>query len=109
MIDALNTLEGKLIKGTKVTINILHEPTDSVANCRILYLSPKAEEKYDLNVLSKTGVLTIGERSEFLSKGGGIAIMRLDNKLGFSINKTAMLKANVIPSSKILKLARDVF
>lgn len=109
MIDALNTLEGKLIEGNKVTINILHEPSDNVSNCRILYLSKKVEEKYDLNALTEKGILTVGERHEFLSKGGGIAIIRKDNKLGFSINKTVMLKANVIPSSKILKLARDVF
>lgn len=108
MRDALATLEGKEISGRYVKIMPLQSHRTNTSNCHILYVPGKAIQSFDLKKLAENGVLTIGDTENFLSAGGGITVLRTHNTLGFSINRTVMLKANIKPSSKILRLAKEV-
>ncbi|MEP3889802.1 MAG: YfiR family protein [Hellea sp.] len=108
MRDALATLKGKEISGRRVEIMPLLSHGANTSKCHILYVSGKALQNFDLQKLAENGVLTISDTENFLSAGGGITVLRTHNTLGFSINRTVMLKANIRPSSKILRLAKEV-
>ena len=108
MHGALRTLAGKEISGKIVRILPLTSKEADTSKCRLLYLSANAQIDFDLANLAEKGVLTISDTDDFLSAGGGMSVMRTRNSLGFSINRTVMLSANIKPSSKILKLAKEV-
>lgn len=108
MLDALATLEGKEISGKHVQIMPLLSHRANTSKCHILYVSGKAMQDFNLGDLAKNGVLTISDTENFLSEGGGITVLRTHNTLGFSINRTVMLQASIKPSSKILRLAKEV-
>jgi len=108
MQDDLLALQGKPISSVTVEVKTLASFSSDISKCRILYLSAKVAQNFDLNVLSENGIMTVGDSGQFLKNGGGIAIIREGNRLVFSINMKALSKAQIKPSSKILRLAREI-
>lgn len=108
MHEALMALGGKKISKKSIRIVPLPSHKSNASSCNILYISGNNEHNFDLDELAENGILTIGETEAFLPAGGGMTILRSNNTLGFSISRTTMLRANIKPSSRILKLANEV-
>ncbi|PSV20953.1 DUF4154 domain-containing protein [Photobacterium leiognathi subsp. mandapamensis] len=77
---------------------------NQINQCHIAYISPQRE--LDLNHIPiKQGVLTIGSGEAFLNKGGMIELRSMDNKVRPAIALTHAKKAELLISSKLLKIA----
>ena len=105
MATPLKTLVGNEVQNLKIEVVELSDLTFVSPACHLFFLSEEHSQHQDLSIFFENGVLTVGESKEFLKQGGAISIRRYGSKLGFSINRSAMEKVGVIPSSKILNLS----
>jgi hypothetical protein len=80
------------------------------AECHLLYVPAAAAERFTsgISLLAGQGVLTVGEDERFLEQGGMIHLFVEDNRVRFSINQKAADSADVLISSRLLRLARNV-
>jgi len=104
-------IAGKSAGGHSIAVERLAVPDkDKLAACHILFVSPTQNERLGplLASTANTALLTVGERDEFVDRGGIIAFTVQDNKLRFSINATAAEKARLKISSQLTKLALRV-
>ena len=53
-------------------------------------------------------ILTVGEGARFLQQGGLISFVLEDNRVRFDVNKSAVDRAGLTVSSKLLRVARNV-
>ena len=61
-----------------------------------------------LDAVRNLPVLTLGESDQFLDAGGIINILFEETQLRFEVNSDAAEKANLVISSKFLRLAKRV-
>ena len=106
--DAFKKLQGREVHGLKSNIIQAVVKDLPAQNCQILYLGDKVHSEEFLKTYLDKSVLTVGTSENFLRKGGGIFLERSDRRIQFSINQSKLTGANIIPSSKILKLATEV-
>ena len=106
---ALESMEGKTVKGRKVVIRQFKGVQD-LKFVHILFVS--SSEKKRLPKIMKTikdwNVLTVGDTEGFTEVGGIINLIIVRNKVRFEINAVNAQQARLKISSKLLKLARDV-
>ena len=53
-------------------------------------------------------VLTVGESPAFVQQGGGVALVRVENRLVFDVNLGAITRSGLRVSPQMLRLAREV-
>ena len=109
LASQLASYEGRTILGRELRIRRVSEP-DQLAGCQEVFVA-EAEEEVLANLLKGVGrqaVLTVGESPAFVQQGGGIALVRVDNRLVFDVNLGALGRAGLKPSPQLLRLARDV-
>lgn len=102
----LDKLTGKKIVNDR-TILIRKKPSqDVLKSCRILYISASESAQLDnlLKTLNGHPVLTIGNTEGYAKRGVGINLIEKNEKLGFEINRKAILKSGLILSSELLAL-----
>lgn len=102
-------LAGEVINGRPVTVKRfsgLHE----IENCHILYIHNPEPENFSkiFDLLSGKNVLTISDSRDFVEEGGIIRFVKVNNKIQFQINPEAAKRANLVISSKLLRLAEIV-
>ena len=81
-----------------------------VRGCHVLYIS-SSERKTTAQILSTlkgSGVLTVGEMTQFAARGGMIQFSLQDQQVRFDINLDAASRAGLKISSRLLLLARIV-
>ncbi|MBF0547270.1 MAG: YfiR family protein [Candidatus Riflebacteria bacterium] len=77
--------------------------------CNLIYFDPKSSIQDELlQTANRTGVLTVGDGTGFLDKGGMIAFTLENNRLRFSINLVKAQGAGIKIKSQLLSLAVDV-
>ena len=109
MAEAMEELQGRTIHGHALQVRYMASlPAVLTNNCQILYLSEEDLAQYDLEQIAGFGIATAASSERFLDEGGAISILRYGEKLGFSISRSAMEAAGVTPSSRMLKLAREI-
>jgi hypothetical protein len=104
--QALDTLTGKSIHGRP--LSAIHvTQAKALRQCQVVYIEDI--EGQDLTNLVKSlagdAVLTVGLGDNFTESGGIIALIRKDNRFGFTINSAAATRAGIKLSSKLLSLA----
>ena len=102
----LDKLTGKKIINDR-TILIRKNPSQEVLkSCRILYISASESAQLDdlLKTLNGHPVLTIGNTEGYAKRGVGINLIEKNEKLGFEINRKAILKSGLTLSSELLAL-----
>jgi hypothetical protein len=107
MIEALQQLQGKLIKGRTFTVRQINRPEES-SGCNILYI-PQSESGRSALYLQQAGtlsILTVSSLQQFASAGGMIGFYDEEGKVRFEINPEAAKKGKLQISSHLLKLAR---
>lgn len=109
LIEDIKKLEGKIIKGRKVTI-ISTNKKHNIEHCHILYIAD-TEEKIFKKILIKTNgkpILTVSSLSGFTDKQGMIQFYREDGRTRLIINLDAARHAKLEISSRLLILAKVI-
>jgi YfiR/HmsC-like len=103
------TVAGKAVGTKAIRVRHLRQAEDMQA-CQILFLD-KAQNKYIPTLLAglqNAPVLTVGETSGFLSAGGMICFLLVENKVRFAINLKAANSARIKIGARLLILAQSV-
>ena len=83
---------------------------DALTGCQLLFVSATEQRRYR-EILDGAGrtnanVLTVGESSDFLEKGGILNLARQDKKITVEVSLAAARKAELKISSKLLGVAQ---
>lgn len=102
-------LVGEVINGRPITVKRFSS-LQEVENCHILYIQSPETENFSriFDLLSGKNVLTISDSRDFMEEGGIIRFVNVNNKIQFQINPEAAKRANLVISSKLLRLAEIV-
>lgn len=111
--DLANVLEGAVRGRTSherpVVVRRL-EREDEVDGCHVLFVGWPEGARIDQVIAraSAQPTLTVGDAEGFARRGGMINFTRDGSRLGFEINRGAVLRAGLDLSSQLLKLAKLV-
>ena len=107
--DAMEPLRQKRVKGRSFEIKkFMNVNTSDICHVLFISYSEKNELEDVIEQLKGRNVLTIGETTDFARMGGVINFIKVNNKIRFEINLAAAKQANLVISSKMLKLAKIV-
>jgi hypothetical protein len=100
-------ISGKAIKGHPLQFKAFNS-AEEAAHCQVLFISTSEKNRMPkiLARLQGTSILTVSENTDtFISDGGMINLVIVEDKVRFQINNDAAKKAGLIISSKLLSLA----
>lgn len=105
----LAAYEGKLIAGRELRIRKVSSP-EQLAECQQLFIPETEEARFSavLRWVDKQAILTVSDAEYFAREGGGISLIRGDGRLQFDVNADALSRANLKPSSQMMRLARQI-
>jgi hypothetical protein len=100
---------GRTVSGRPLEVRSVAGSGD-LAALHVLYVAAARDAALagPATLLSRHGLLTIGESDRFVAQGGTIRFVVHDDRLLFEINMAAAHRAGVTASSQLLKLARIV-
>jgi hypothetical protein len=103
---ALDSIQGKEVSGRPIKIIYETDPK-SLPYCHVIFISANLGYSATeiLQKLSGQPVLTVGESKGFAKSGGMIDFIKVDSKIRFEINPSAVEAASLKMSSQLLKLA----
>lgn len=97
-------LGGSTIDGRAVLVNTVTSASE-MGPCELVYTDDPAPAWLRRPA---HGCLTIGRGDKFISNGGIIAVVRVDDHLRFKVNRENARRAGLVLSSKLLRLAIEV-
>jgi len=103
------TVRGEKINGHPLIVERFEKPED-IQTCHILFIS-ETEKKQLKNILQSLGnkkILTVSDMMDFAKQGGMIRFVTENNKTRIRVNLEATKEADLIVSSKLLRLAEIV-
>ncbi len=105
----LAAYEGRTIQGREVRIRRISQP-EQLADCQEVFVPEADEERYAglFRSVGRLPVLTVGESPAFVQQGGGVALVRVENRLVFDVNLGAITRSGLRVSPQMLRLAREV-
>ena len=92
-------------------VQIIVNPRALSKNCQVLFVDDGGPEIHMDQVVKRLGsepVFTVGTQDGFVSEGGMVEIVRIDNALRFDVNLVALREAGLGVHPGVLKLARQV-
>lgn len=106
---SFQALRDKKVRGLPIVIQGLHA-SDDMATCRVLYIDQHLRAQWPLirKKLAGSSLLTIADPAISRIEGAVIDLVTADNKIGFEVDSIAARDANLLVSSKLLRLARKV-
>ena len=105
-----STMKGQSVHGAQVTVHHINEPEDA-KGYRLVYIARSERHRLSgiLRELRQFNVLTVSDMEEFCDAGGMIGLLTGQNKISFEVNLAPVRKARVNVSSRLLKLAKEVY
>jgi hypothetical protein len=99
--------EGKSVNGRPLRILAINGPIDPRC-CQVMYFATDKREdiKPVMQSLVSAHVLTIGETDGFLALGGAVNLFLLDGHMAFEVSLSALDRAGVEISSKLLRFGQ---
>ena len=112
--DALKPLLEKKLKDRG--IDFVHFPTTAEVHgvraegLHLLFLAPSEADDIDwlLARLSNDPVLTVSDIEGFARRGGMVELVYVNDRIRFSVNRTAVAAAGLAMSSQVYRLALEV-
>lgn len=102
-------LKSRKISGKQINFMAIYN-IDAVNDCQVLYLEEKKIKSGSLSrILVNRSILSIVDVTENTANSGIINIQLVNNKFNFTINNEAAKYSNLILSSKLLRLATEVY
>jgi hypothetical protein len=82
----------------------------ALRTCHILFIHPSEQVRLEevLNAIKDYPILTVSEIEGFVTKGGMIEFIKLDNKVGMGINPNALNAVNLKARAQLLKLVKII-
>ena len=107
--DALDLIRGKTAHGRPVSLKICKTAKDA-ALCHVVLLNAEDHTINDsaLAECATRPILTVGETSAFLRKGGAIAMYMDGGRVRIAVNTKTIAGTGVTLSSELLSIARLV-
>lgn len=109
--DPFGSLLYEAVKGRKyhnrpIRIDHFRAPGD-IKRCHLLFVSHANAGRLDpiLAAVAGKSVLTVSETEDFLNRGGMIALRVEQNRVRLRISAAALRSANLVASSKLLRVA----
>jgi hypothetical protein len=102
-----NLVRNRSVNGRSISIRYI-ESIEEMAGAHIVFISSGAESRLGDSLFGRPGVLTVGESSDFASRGGIIRFALIGEKVRFEINQASSEKAGLKLSGQLLKLAMIV-
>jgi hypothetical protein len=101
--------QGKQVRGHDVVIERSSRLRE-LDSCHILFVSDSEEKRISVIVRELAGrhVLTVSDAEDFVDRGGMIQLNRSGSQVQFDISRTAISRAQLTVSPKLLKLAANV-
>ncbi len=103
------TVRGEKVEGHPLVVQ-RYRDGDEIKDCQILFIS-RSEAKQTEQVLADLkgkNVLTVGDIDGFIKNGGVVRFVTEQNKIHLKISPEAAKQANLVISSKILRLSELV-
>ena len=109
LFDALAEFNGKLVRNLSIQVRAAGR-SSNLKVCQVLVFAESEGEHFEavLRRLEGAPVLTVNGSGRFLDAGGIIALVAEGDKLRFDINLAVARRNNLVLSSNLLKLARQV-
>ena len=105
---ALDSLEGKTIKGGEVRIRRI-TTAEKARSCHIVFIGSRGQGvEQVLASLEGSSALTVGESEGFANRGGVVGFLERGNRIHFAINVDAAARARLKLSAKLVHLAEVV-
>ena len=106
----LDAVDGTIIGKRVLKIVRATEKSQIEQGCHMLYvgLERKVELPAFFSEIKYMYVLSVGEREDFVDKGGVINIVRTSDQLKFDINISTAINNGLWVSSDLLQLARQI-
>jgi uncharacterized protein DUF4154 len=106
-LDAI--VANETVANHKIVVRYYHDLRDITA-CQILFIAPSESAHMDriFESLKGRNILTVGETDDFSARAGMIRFSVVQNKLHLGINLEAVQAAQLVISSKLLRLAEIV-
>lgn len=107
--DAINGLNGKLLRGAKVTVKRIAGP-DEAKGCQALFVNPANLGQLRLWMASLRGlpILTVSDAPDAWQEGVMIVLNNEPNRIAFSINVSQARRVGMDFPAQMLNLAREV-
>jgi hypothetical protein len=107
---ALDTLEGKVVKGQSLTVHRISTIAEA-RTCRVLFISASEANNLPrlLAAVKDLPVLTVADMEDAAQQGVIIGLAIDKQRITFEINASAARNANIVLSSRLLSLARNVY
>lgn len=105
----LATYEGRQVAGLELRVRKVSSP-EQLGECHALFVPETEEARFGavLRWVDRQPILTVSDSEVFTRDGGAIALVRAEGRLQFDINADALSRANLKPSSQMMRLARHV-
>ncbi len=105
----LEALEGKTVGGRSLTIRITRN-LEELKGCRVVFVASSAIDSLPriLDTLQGEPVLTVADTADALDRGVEINMSIRQGKVAFAVNLAATRQAQLMLSSKLLRLASEV-
>jgi hypothetical protein len=107
---AINQIQGKLVNQRRLNVYQVSGPK-AVQGCQMVFIGEQ-ESQYAqrmINSLADTPVLTVTDGFVPLNSGVIVSMVVEERKIAFNINASAARRAKLNISSKLLRLARNVY
>lgn len=106
----LDPIQKKKSKGRRIRLFRFKQMQPEVRQCQILFIADDETEQAKQIIRSLQGVnlLTVGETQRFAASGGMVGFVINNGKVRLQINRTAVEKAGLNISAKLLEVAQIV-
>jgi hypothetical protein len=103
------TIAGETINGRPLQSGAPRTP-DEARKCQILFVSDGEWDRASrlLTAVRDLPVLTVSDRAQFARRGGGIELVRDENRIRFDVNVPGAERGGIKLSSRLLRVARNV-
>jgi hypothetical protein len=99
------TVQGESVRGRRIVVERYRRASE--IRSHVLFVSAEDESRLPevLAAIGNQSVVTVGETESFLDRGGMIALTAEANRVRLRINPTRLRAANLVASSKLLRVA----
>lgn len=103
------TVSGENKDGHPVVVQYYQDEEDA-SSCHILFINTKEPEKCREVIAAIKGknILTVSDVADFTNQGGIVRFFTSNNKIKLQINLSACKATDIVPSSKLLRLAEII-
>lgn len=99
--------QGKSLQDRPIVIR-RYDRVEHAGDCNILFVSDALDDKVEAQICAKyanSPTVLVGEGEGFLSRGGTVSFLVVENKVKIRLSKKAATRLGLKPSSKLLQVA----